>query len=100
MSPTRIVLVNLPSPPGFNIMRGVAGGFGRFHSRSLRTDYGHDIGIYFTPPLMEAYAAAVAENLGAEVGIIDGQVENLGLTKLIRRINGYDSTIKDGLYIS
>ena len=82
----RIALGNLPGPPHLNVSRDVAGGYGRLHSRSTRSDYGHDRGVYMNPPLMEAYAAALAENSGADVDIVDGQVENLGLGRFVERV--------------
>ncbi len=81
-----VVFANLPSPPGANVLRGVAGGYGRFHSHSKRIDYGHDRNTYLNPPLMEAYAAAILEERGIEVRIVDGQGENLDLKGFIARI--------------
>jgi radical SAM superfamily enzyme YgiQ (UPF0313 family) len=80
----KVLLLNLPSPPGKNIERDFAGGFGVLGSRSRRRTYGHDLQKSIVlPPLMEAYAAAAIKAMGHEVAILDAQVGNLGSYRLI-----------------
>ncbi len=86
MSAVHLVMLNLPSPPGKNILRDVAGGFGRLHSPSKRVEFGQDQNAAFNPPAMEAHACGLAEHLGAIASVIDGQGENLNLRNLIARI--------------
>ncbi len=74
MSLLRVLLLNLPSPPGRNIERDFAGGFGVVGSISRRRSFGHDASAPVLPPLLEAYAAASARMRGHDVHILDCQV--------------------------
>jgi len=79
----RVLLLNLPSPPGMNVERDFAGGFGVIGSRSRRRRYGHDLdkGILL-PPLMEGYAATVLEGNGHEAAILDCQLRSWGMKQI------------------
>lgn len=48
-------------------------------------------GVY--PPLNLAYLAAIAENLGHEVKIIDGEVENMSLEKMIKETADFNPNL-------
>ncbi len=67
----RILLLNLPSPPGTRILRDFGGGFGTafpIERGNLQTVF---------PPLHEAFAAAVLEKKGFQVTILDFQIQAL-----------------------
>ena len=83
----KALLLNLPSPPGKNIERDFAGGYGVVGSRSRRRSYGHDCHkSVVLPPLLEAYAAATIENAGYEVLIIDSQLRGWSLPRLREQV--------------
>jgi len=83
----KVLLLNLPSPPGKNIERDFAGGFGVLGSRSSRKEYGHDLDKSIAlPPLMEGYAAAVTESKGFEVRVLDAQVRQIGMKSILEEV--------------
>lgn len=64
----KVVLVNPPSPPEFRVSRGLMGGFGMAVHPEL---------LY--PPIELAHVAAVIEEQGHEVRLVDADAEELDL---------------------
>lgn len=78
----KILFLNLPSPPKMNVARDFLG-YG-VATPSKRLTYGHD--GHVVPPLFEAYAAAILENIGFKVSVLDAQVRNLDLPLLLMEV--------------
>ncbi len=70
----RILLAQLPSPPGKNVFREWAGGMGTALP-SARTDWGHDQQFYDIPLLALLYIAAGLRAAGADLLYRDFQSE-------------------------
>jgi|Deesub1362A_J573_1020465.scaffolds.fasta_scaffold00266_45 radical SAM superfamily enzyme YgiQ (UPF0313 family) len=66
------MLLNLPNPPGRNIYRGYAGGFGTTGSTSSKT----------LIPIYLIYAASALEKINCEYTILDGQAMKLNKKKV------------------
>ena len=60
MAHTRILIIQPPSPPGLNVKRDLAGGFG-VANRTTRKTYGHDSSYPTMPHLSLLYLAALLE---------------------------------------
>jgi anaerobic magnesium-protoporphyrin IX monomethyl ester cyclase len=81
----KILLLSLPDPPGIHVFRFHSAGFGSAFTLP-HPDHRYDV----YPPIYEAYAAAILENLGHKVSILDCQSPNLGLDQIlaeIKRVN-------------
>jgi len=86
--PLSVLMLNLPSPPGMNIDRDFAGGFG-VPGPSQRARYGHDRDrISVSPPLYEAYAASILRQLGVDVSILDCQASDLDVPQILDYLDG------------
>lgn len=74
-----------PSPPEMNVSRDFAGGYGTA-GKSKRRDYGSDVGRYtFVPPSC-LNTAAILEQGGFDVAVVDATLESLNIPKLVERI--------------
>lgn len=82
--------VHLPSPPGRDVYRDYAGGFG-VALPSGRTAYGH--GVFTQPCLSLLYAAAALKNAGMKVAYIDGHAERLTVPELEERVHRLQPTV-------
>jgi len=80
----KVFLVSLPDPPGVHVFRFHSAGFG---SSFVMPHPEHRYEVY--PPIYEAYAAAILENLGHEVKILDCQSPNLELDQIIEEIRKF-----------
>lgn len=74
-------LLNLPDPPGIHVFRFHSAGFG---SSFVMPHKNHRYDVY--PPIYEAYAAAVLENEGHKVSVLDSQSPNLPLKQILTEI--------------
>ena len=83
-SRSRILVVQPPSPPGMNVSREYAGGYGTA-PRSARARYGHDR-VPVIPYVSLLYLAALLERAGHEVGFLDGQAEDLAADAFCQRV--------------
>lgn len=72
---SRVLVLQPPSPPGMNVYRDYAGGYGTA-SPSDRAHYGHDR-VPVVPCISLLYVAALLELDGHRVGFLDGQAERL-----------------------
>ena len=72
----RVLLLLPPSPRGENVSRGLMGGFGMRVGRQLRY-----------PPIRTALTAAVLEESGHEVSILDANAEGWSLDRCVGRIS-------------
>jgi radical SAM superfamily enzyme YgiQ (UPF0313 family) len=79
------MFLELPSPPGRNIIREPFGGFGR-SLPSQRKRYGFDKSILAFPPVFPTYTAAILERAGHECSILDAQILDLDLPQLFREV--------------
>ncbi len=68
----KVQLISLPDPPGIHVFRFHSAGFG---SSFVMPHPKHRYDVY--PPIYETYAAAILENQGHEVRILDCQAPNL-----------------------
>jgi len=78
----KVLFLNLPSPLGINVARDFLG-FG-VATPSKRSNYGHE--GHVVPPIYEAYASAILEKLGFEVNVLDAQVRNLDVQKMLSEV--------------
>ena len=77
----RILLISLPDPPGIHVFRFHSAGYGSSFILP-HPEFRYDV----YPPIYEAYAASVLENLGHETEILDCQSPNLGLEEIIDHV--------------
>lgn len=77
----KVLLVNLPDPPGIHVFRFHAAGFG---SSFVMPSPDHRFDVY--PPIYEAYAARILEDMGHKVSILDCQSPNLDLARICAEI--------------
>jgi len=84
----KILLISLPDPPGIHVFRFHSAGFG---SSFVMPHPDHRYDVY--PPIYEAYAAAILENLGHEVSILDCQSPNLELKQILTQIEKDDPEV-------
>ncbi len=82
---SRILVLQPPSPPYMNVMRDIMGGFGAAFT-SKRQEYGHDDWVRPELNMVLFYSAAVIEKNNRDIYLIDAQVEQLNLDRLISRI--------------
>jgi len=82
-----ILFLNLPNPPGIQVNRDYCGGFGS----AFRIKEGTKRNVF--PPIFDAYAAAVLENKGFEVSIVDAQATNLSELQLLQKIKAKNPKI-------
>ena len=80
---SKILLLNLPSPPYQDIDRDLAGGFGVAISCS-RNDYGESMKITLNPFL--PYAASLLSGAGYEFKVLDCQRLNLNKPKVLQSV--------------
>jgi len=73
----KFMLLNLPNPPGRNIYRGNAGGFGTTGSISSKT----------LLPIYLIYAASALENAGCNYKILDAQASGLDIQEVKRVVS-------------
>jgi radical SAM superfamily enzyme YgiQ (UPF0313 family) len=78
----RIVFLQPPSPPGMNMLRDYAGGYGTVLP-SDRQRFGHDGRSHYVPALLNS--ATIAKER-FEVTLIDAQVRDLDIGPLVREI--------------
>ena len=74
----RVILLNLPDPPDYYVSRDYCGGFGSAFPSKRRIQHN------MFPPLFDAYAAAVLENEGHDVSILDCQAQNFASSNLVK----------------
>jgi anaerobic magnesium-protoporphyrin IX monomethyl ester cyclase len=84
----KIMLLNLPSPPGMNVSRDFAGGFG-IAGGSSRPRYGHDNGWPVIPNVPLATTAAVLREQGYPVAYCDAQAEDLATEQVHDRVKEF-----------
>lgn len=77
----KFVLLNLPSPPAYNIARDWAGTLGVAYP-SERENYGHDYNVLL--PISLLYEASALINQGYDFKIIDAQALNLDLNQTLK----------------
>lgn len=73
---SKVVLLNLPSPPNMDVYRDTAGAYGTAND-VWRRDYGHSSNVFF--PTYIPYLATRLWREGYEVQVIDGQAERCTL---------------------
>lgn len=83
MKNLKVMILNLPSPPGMDVNRDYSGGFGTAHS-VRRKDYGHSFNIVF--PVFMPYLATRIKRAGYELKILDAQATRLNSKGVIREI--------------
>jgi len=83
---TKILVLQPPSPPYMSVMRDIVGGYGAAFP-SKRQEYGHDDWVRPEINMVLFYSAAVVEQKNKDVHLIDGQVEQLNLDKLVSRVS-------------
>jgi len=74
MANCRVMILNLPSPPGMDVERDFAGSYGTA-SPVRRTRYGHSGDVVF--PVFMPYLATAVTWQGWSVHIVDGQAQRL-----------------------
>ena len=79
----KFMLLNLPSPPGLDVFRGFAGGFGTAE-KVKRDVYGHT-GPVLLPSFL-LYGASVLQRGGYEFSVVDAQALNYTLQKTIKEV--------------
>ena len=84
----KIMLIILPDPLGTHVFRFNSAGFGS--SIALpNPKYKYDV----FPPIFESYAAALLENQGHEVRILDCQSPNIAIEEILKEIEKQKPTI-------
>jgi len=79
----KVVLLNLPSPPGMDVYRDTAGAYGTaLYVR--RPDYGHSSNVFF--PTFIPYLATTLSREGYQVQVVDGQAERYTLGRFVARV--------------
>jgi anaerobic magnesium-protoporphyrin IX monomethyl ester cyclase len=76
----RVLFLNLPNPPDCFVNRDYCGGFGSAFPSS--GSFQHTI----FPPIFDAYAAAVLENEGHKVSILDCQTRNFPFSQVVTEL--------------
>lgn len=80
----KYMLLNLPSPPGFDIFREYGGNFGT--ARKVERDgYGHAGDPQL--PIWLVYASSAMIHLGNNFSVFDGQAEKSTFTDVIKKVN-------------
>jgi hypothetical protein len=79
----RVLIANLPSPPGLDVYRDMAGAYGTALN-VRRRDYGHSSNVFF--PTFVPYLATALRKAGHEVQAIDGQVLRSTLPGFIDKV--------------
>ena len=90
MTDAKLLVLNLPNPPGRKINRDYAGGFGTSVplSRIRRTQSGKPCLNLFLP-----YSAAVAEEAGCEYKILDAQALQMSSARILENVKKFDPNI-------
>lgn len=79
----KYMLLNLPSPPGFNIYREYGGNFGTA-IKVERDGYGHTGDSQL--PIWLVYASSAMIHLDCNFSVLDGQVENSSFIEIIENV--------------
>ncbi len=66
----KYMILNLPSPPGYDVCRGFAGGYGTAEKVN-RIEYGHT--GYVLLPIFLVYASSALQKMGCRFTVVDGQ---------------------------
>jgi len=74
MADSRVMILNLPSPPGMDVQRDFSGSYGTASSVHRR-DYGHSGDVVF--PVFMPYLATAITRQGWSIQIVDGQALRL-----------------------
>jgi len=85
-----VLFINLPNPPGIHVNRDYCGGFGsafRMKEKARRNVF---------PPIFDAYAAAVLENEGFEVRILDAQARSLSEAQVLQEVESANPRVVIG----
>ncbi len=83
MSESRVLLLNLPSPPGLDVDRDSAGGYG-IARRVRRAKYGHSLEVLL--PLFMLYLAAQIKKDGYPLKVLDAQAEGMNQTSVLEAV--------------
>ncbi|HML03523.1 MAG TPA: B12-binding domain-containing radical SAM protein [Candidatus Bathyarchaeia archaeon] len=75
-----VLFLNLPNPPGLYVNRDYCGGFGS----AFPIRRGDNYTVF--PPIFDAYAAAVLENEGYKVSMIDAQAADTAEPQLLESV--------------
>lgn len=84
-----VLFLELPSPPGKNVIREPFGGFGRVLP-SRRKRYGFDRSIVAFQPIFPAYAAAIMEKQGHKCSILDAQILDLDPPEMLKKVKNIE----------
>jgi len=85
MANCRMMILNLPSPPGMDVERDFAGSFGTA-SLVHRTHWGHSGDVVF--PVFMPYLATAVTRQGWSVHVVDGQAQRLTADSVISAVMG------------
>ena len=96
MTRFKVLVIHPPSPPGVNIARDFAGGYGTAIT-SGRTRYGTDPGYMPVPYVSLLYVASALEKLGFEVRFVDGQAEDLTPDDVCGRLTEFEPSLIVGV---
>lgn len=90
ISKIKVLVMQLPSPPGLDVNRDYAGGYG-VAVHVPRSTYGHD-GTHqeLMPNVVLSHATGVLREAGHRVEFCDAQVERLDENAVLNRIGGSD----------
>ena len=83
MKNLKVLILNLPSPPGMDVNRDYSGGYGTAHLVN-RKDYGHSSNIVF--PVFMPYLATKIKSEGYELKILDAKANRLNSESTIREV--------------
>ena len=83
MGESRVLLLNLPSPPGLDVDRDSAGGYG-LARRVRRAKYGHSLEVLL--PLFMLYLAAQIKKDGYPLKVLDGQAERMNQASVLEAV--------------
>ncbi len=83
MTGPTILILNLPSPPGMDVERDYAGGYGTAGA-VCRREYGHSSGVVF--PVFMPYLATAVRRQGWRLEVVDGQALRLDLDNTLRAV--------------
>lgn len=83
MTNPTILILNLPSPPGMDVERDYAGGFGTA-GMVRRKNYGHSYGLVF--PVFMPYLASAILRQGWRLEVVDGQALRLDLDGTLQAV--------------
>ena len=81
---SKIVVLNLPSPPHYNVLRDLAGGFGIAWYNAKRADYGQSADLYLQPCL--AYLSSVLSRQNCDFKILDCQALKLNKPQVLKYV--------------